>query len=440
MIAYQLFIRIRLAGKRSALLQRIYAWAEFSRGKIASLRGRPFLAVDHFCKASRRIEIETPSRRKARERLRWFLSPNGNKENISSIQEDFLRTPYAKSLRARFLPQPFPMNITFRHNLMPLKAYDPRTGEKGVLILTFNYLFQAFQAIYRTRELSQYYWMIFEPSFYRYEDPAYALFQGWEALLQAGNPVIRSGIDAVGCSFHTVPLSSSDWTDSDFFCPLPDERKIYDLIYVANWSENKQHELLFRSLAKIRRRLRVALVGFRWERSRDEILRLANQYGVADRCEIFEKMPAEEVNRLLNQSRVNLLLSRFEAGNKGLYEAMFASLPSVVYRHCEGLDPSCINEQTGLLADENELSDAILSALDCPDRFAPRAWALEHTGYLRSTRIVNHALCELSAAQREPWRTDIAAKVNRPTFVFKNPEDAVRLAPVLHHLLEFVRT
>jgi len=439
-IADQLFIRIRRAVKHSALLQRIYAWTEFSLGRIAGVRGRPFLAVDHFCKASRRIEIETPSRRKAREQLRGFLCPNGTKESISSIQEDFLRTSYAKSLRARFLPQPFPMNITFRHNLMPLKAYDPRTGEKGVLILTFNYLFQAFQAIFRASELSRYYWMIFEPSFYRYEDPAYALFQGWNAILQAGNPVIQAGIEAVGCSFHTVPLTSSDWTDSDLFRPIPEVNKIYDLIYIANWSENKQHELLFKSLAKIGGALRVALVGFHWERSREDIERLTKKYGVVDRCEIFEKITPEEVNRLFSQSRVNLLLSRFEAGNKALYEAMFANLPSVVYRHCKGLDPSCINEQTGLLADENELCDAILSALDCPDRFAPRAWALEHTGYLRSTQIVNHVLRELSAVQREPWQTDIAAKVNRPTFVFKNPEDAVRLEPVLQHLLEFVRT
>jgi glycosyltransferase involved in cell wall biosynthesis len=244
----------------------------------------------------------------------------------------------------------------------------------------------------------------------------------------------------VGCSFHTVPLTSSDWTDSDLFRPIPEVNKIYDLIYIANWSENKQHELLFKSLAKIGGALRVALVGFHWERSREDIERLTKKYGVVDRCEIFEKITPEEVNRLFSQSRVNLLLSRFEAGNKALYEAMFANLPSVVYRHCKGLDPSCINEQTGLLADENELCDAILSALDCPDRFAPRAWALEHTGYLRSTQIVNHVLRELSAVQREPWQTDIAAKVNRPTFVFKNPEDAVRLEPVLQHLLEFVRT
>lgn len=440
MIGQKLRATLIGSAKRSSLAQGVYSWAELSLGRFDRKFGRQFRAVEHFCKASRRVDVDTPARQKARMELRSFVCRNGHGNNSADVERDFLSTRYAAALRARFLPQPFPLNITFRHNLMPLKAYNSRTGEKGVLILAFNYLFQAFQAIYRARTLSQYYWMIFEPSYYRYEDPAYALFQEWQVLLQAGNPVIRSGIDAVGCSFHTVPLSSSDWTDSDMFCPLPDVRKIYDLIYVANWSENKQHELLFQSLAKIRRRLRVALVGFRWERSRNEILHLAKQYGVADRCEIFEKVSPETVNLLLNQSQVNLLLSRFEAGNKALYEAMFAGLPSVVYRHCEGLDPCCINKQTGLLSDTDELCDAILLALDQRERFKPRAWALEHTGYLRSTRIVNDALRRLSAGQHEPWETDITAKVNSPTFVYKNPEDAFRFVSVLHHLLQFVRT
>jgi len=437
MIAKKLLHEARVRLQHSVLLQRFYAWTELSLGRIEIRRRRHFRAVDHFCRASRRVGIDTGSRRKARVHLKSFLNGNGN--DFAEVQQDFLRTRYAAALRARFLPQAFPLNITFRWNLLPLKAYNPHTGEKGVLILTFNYLFQAFHAIFRTRELSRLYWMILEPSFYRFEDPGYALFQGWDVLLQAGNPVIRAGLQEVGSFFHPISLTSSDWTDSDFFRPLDDQPKIYDLVYVANWSENKQHELLFHALAKIRRPLRVALVGFPWERSREEIENLVNKHGLTNRCEIFEKVSPEEVNRLLNQSRVNLLLSRFEAGNKALYEAMFAGLPSVVYRHCQGLDPSCINEQTGFLADEEELGDAILTALGQLDRFSPRAWALEHTGYLRSTRLVNNTLRELSTVQHEPWETDIAAKVNRPNFAYKNPEDQARLESSLHHLLQFVR-
>jgi glycosyltransferase involved in cell wall biosynthesis len=429
---------LKRAVKRSSLLQRAYSWGELSLGRLQLIRGRPFSAIDHFCKASRRVGVDTNSRRRARKHLRSFFSPNGN-GLASAAREDFLRSPYAAALRSRFLPQAFPLNITFRGNLLPLKAYNPNTGEKGVLILTYNYLFQAFHAIFHSTELSRFYWMVLEPSYYRFEDPGYSLFPEWQVLLQAGNPVTTEAFQALGSPFHYIALTSSDWTDSDFFSPLPDQQKIYDLIYVANWAKYKQHELLFDALAKIRRPLRVALVGFRWERTRQQIESLISKYGLTGRFEIVENVPPAEVHRLLNQSRVNLLLSRLEAGNRALYEAMFANLPSVVYRHCEGLNCASINEQTGILADEHDLSDAILAALDRLDNFSPRAWALENTGYLRSTRIVNDRLREISLQQGEPWDTDIVAKVNRPEFKYKNPEDAARFAPILDHLRQFVR-
>lgn len=425
--------------KRFSLLQRAYSWSELSLGRVQLTRGRSFSAIDHFCKASRRVGVDTSSRRKARTHLRSFFSSNGNGHAGTAARADFLRTPYAKALRSRFLPQAFPLNITFRGNLLPLKAYNPNTGEKGVLILTYNYLFQAFHAIFRSTELSRFYWMVLEPSYYRFEDPGYSLFPGWQVLLQAGNPVTIEAFQALGSPFHFIALTSSDWTDSDFFCPLPEQKKVYDLIYVANWAKYKQHELLFAALAKIRRPLRVALVGFRWERTRQQIESLIGKYGLNGRFEIVENVSPAEVNRLFNQSRVNLLLSRLEAGNRALYEAMFANLPSVAYRHCEGLNCASINDQTGILADEHDLSDAILAALDQLDRFSPRAWALENTGYLRSTRIMNDRLREISLQQSEPWETDIVAKVNRPEFKYKNPEDAARLAPVLDHLSQFVR-
>jgi len=425
--------------KRSPLLQRAYSWGELSLGRVQLSRGRPFSAIDHFCKASRSVGADTPSRRKARMHLRSFFCPNGNGGPAMEPREDFLRSPYAAALRSRFLPQAFPLNITFRGNLLPLKAYNPNTGEKGVLILTYNYLFQAFHALFRSAELSRFYWMVLEPSYYRFEDPGYSLFREWQVLLQAGNPVTIEAFQALGSPFHFVPLTSSDWTDSDLFRPLPDQNKIYDLIYVANWAKYKQHELLFRALTKIRRPLRVALVGFSWERTRQQIESLIQSYGLTGRFDIVENVPPAEVNRLLNQSRVNLLLSRLEAGNRALYEAMFADLPSVAYRHCEGLNCASINEQTGILADERDLSEAILAALDRLDTFSPRAWALENTGYLRSTRIMNERLREISLQQAEPWETSIVAKVNRPEFKYKNPEDATRLTPVLDHLRQFVR-
>lgn len=427
--------RLREAVGGSEFLQRVYCGLEFVLGWLELKRGRFFRAGEHFCKASRRVQVHTIARDRARVHLRRYFA----KEGVAGTLDDFLRTPRARALRARFLPQPFPQNVTFRGNLLPLKAYDSATGERGVLILKYNYLFEAFHALYHTEELKEFYRIVLEPSFHHYEDPGYTLYRGWEVVLQAGNTVLRSSLESIGTGFETVPLTSSDWTDSDVFCPHPDLPKVYDLIYVANWSRNKRHELLFRTMAKLDRPLRVALVGFTWERSREALVEEMNKYGVAGRCQIFQGIPAAEVNKLFNLSRVNLMLSRQEGGNKALNEAMFADVPSIVYRHCRGLDLACVNEQTGVLVEDEELGDAISQMVEHSRQFSPRAWALKHTGYLNSSRLLNEKVRDVSLVRGESWARDIAPKANSPDPVYKSDEDAERLRPVLGHLEKFLR-
>jgi glycosyltransferase involved in cell wall biosynthesis len=342
-------------------------------------------------------------------------------------------------LRSRFFGQSFPLNVTLRGNLLPLKVYDPQTGEKGVLILTYSYLFRAFHSLFQTEKMRQFYWVILEPSGHQLEDPGFTLYGGWSVVLQARNPVITRDLQVLGPLFETVPLNAGDWVDFDTFRPLPGLRKVYDLIMIADWSRNKQHDWLFRTLARMERPLRVALVGTTWERRRDAIEAEIRKYGVGDQIEIFQGIPAAEVNRVLNLSRVNLMLSRFELANRALHEAMFANVPTIAYRSCEGLDLTFVNEQTGVLVGDDELAEAILDVLGRTDQFSPRAWAMEHTGYARSTRILNDRLKECSLARGEPWTKDIATKVNRPSLCYKFEQDAERLRSTLDHLAQFLR-
>jgi len=431
---------IRSGPAQSLFVQRVYGWLESALGWLALKRGRPFRAVDHFCKASRRVKIDTPSRQRARTHLRAFFQSLQKPDSSNEILADFLRTRYARALRSRFLRQPFPLNVTLRGNLLPLKAYDPQTGEKGVLILKYNFLFQAFHSLYQTEQIRRFYSVVLEPSGHRIEDPGFTLYGGWNVVLEARNPVFARDLQVLGPLFETVPLNSGDWVDYDTFRPLPGLTKVYDLIMIADWSRNKRHDWLFRTLAKMGRPFKVALVGTTWERRRDAIEREIRRYGIEDQIEIFQRVPAIEVNRLLNLSRVNLMLSRFELANKALHEAMFADVPTIAYRSCEGLDLTFVNEQTGVLVGDEELADAILDVLDRIEQFSPRAWAMEHTGYARSARILNDKLKELSLSQGEPWTTDIAAKVNRPDLCYKLDQDAERLRPTLDHLAQFLRS
>src|ERR1700681_4547860 len=131
--------------------------------------------------------------------------------------------------------------------------------------------------------------------------------------------------------------------------------------------------------------------------------------GVADRCDIFEQLSPEEVNGLLNRSKFNLMISSFESANRAMYEAMFAGVPSIVNRDCEGIDFSYINKYTGFEVSDAELADAIVDALDRPNKFSPRAWALKNCNFARSTRMLNEKLKEISLARGEPGTADLGA-------------------------------
>ena len=406
---------------------------------VALRRHADFHAAEHLSRASRRVRIDTYARRKAQRLLKRFFQDATKSASSYRVLPVFLTTGQSMKLQRMFLQKEFPLNVTLGGNLLPLKAYNPETQEKGVLLLTFNILFRAFHSVFDSDKLRPFYWMVLEPSDDRLEDPAYLLFNGWDMVLQAGNPRIESMAGALSFNVPSVKLSSSDWVDSDIFHPLPGREKQYDLIYIANWSRNKRHSLLFSALTKLPTPLKVVLVGFHWERSRAQIEEEMAKYGVGSQCEIFENLPPEEVNRFLNLSRVNLLLSRREGGNRALYEAMFAGIPSIVSRTCQGVDSSAINRQTGVLADDDALDQAILSMLASTGRFAPRQWALQNSGYSRSTNVLNQCLKELNLALGQPWSSDIVPKVNRPNLCYKFSTDEEAFQPTLQHLARFLR-
>jgi hypothetical protein len=80
-----------------------------------------------------------------------------------------------------------------------------------------------------------------------------------------------------------------------------------------------------------------------------------------------------------------------------------------------------VNAATGLLADEDELSEAINHVLNHRDDFDPRGWAQANAGYLNATRKINDALKEMAQKQGLPWTRDIAAKKSAPNLRYAQP-------------------
>ena len=419
-------------------LQTAYSWLEFRLAKSAIKKYRYFSAVDHLCKSSRRSQIDSASRIGAREQLKLCFKDSSYLPQ-SELLKEFRDSEEAARLRVKFIHRPFPKNVVMGGTALPLKAWDPHTGEKGVLLLTYNYTYRALHAIFRTEEMRNFYTVVLEPSFYRFEDPVYALYRDWNVVIESRSRTFRGAFEILGKPFDSVEISAGEWVDSDVFHPIPEVTKTYDLLYVASYSRCKRHEVLFEALAKIKRPLRVALVGARDDRTREFIESEMRRFRVADQCEIFAKIPPAEINALMNRSRLNLLMSSFECANRVVYEAMFANLPSVVNRDCAGMDLSYINEFTGIQASDAELADAIVHALGHPNGFNPRAWGMEHCSYVRSTRLLNEKLKEAAFRRGEPWTNDIAVKVNCSDPTYKSESDAERLKSVPGHLAQFLR-
>ncbi len=105
---------------------------------------------------------------------------------------------------------------------------------------------------------------------------------------------------------------------------------------------------------------------------------LIDLYGVRKHLDIYQSLPPPEVNRVLNQSKVNLILSLREGANKSVFEGFFADVLGIVLRHNIGINKSHINEYTGRLIDERELPQVLLWFREHYRDFRPREWAMQN--------------------------------------------------------------
>jgi len=141
---------------------------------------------------------------------------------------------------------------------------------------------------------------------------------------------------------------------------------------------------------------------------------------------IEEQVPHSELAKLLQQCKVFLFLSKKEGDNKALVEAMFADVPAIVYERTIGGASSRINAATGALASDKDLPEAIRYMLDHREQFAPRRWALEHTGSEVATRVVDDALRAAATRSGQAYTTAIVEKINAPNLAYREPSSRAR--------------
>lgn len=232
-------------------------------------------------------------------------------------------------------------------NLLILKEPERLSEDhvqKGVLYLQYNNSIIEFAALFDLEKLYKDYVLIVEPSSWGYSDI------GLELLLHGNNLVYVMAQDSRDYDIckqldeRLIPVraGAGDWIDLDVQ-QTPDNKKLFDVCMVASWRKLKNHELLFKQLSSLGAGLRIALIGYPWERrSAASIRREQSKYYPDSLVSIFECVPHEYVFRVLSQSRVALMLSEREGANRGIYEALASNVPVVMLSNNRGVNKALV--------------------------------------------------------------------------------------------------
>lgn len=396
--------------------------ALLARGGLFGLLGRPYRAIDDYCRAER---LASPGfvRRIAEARVDRAIARIGAAAS-NPVLAEYLADDASRADAAVFALEGKGGKAELLRDLIVLKAAT--ADEKGVILLKYARTFSAVIALLDLPRLMQRYVFVLEPCWAGYCDPSILMY------VAPGNPVMvmcftkedHAFVERVGAPLVPLRMGPADWVDADVFRAPEPRPKIYDLVMVANWARHKRHAQLFRALSAIRDRdVRVLLVGFAWsDRTADDIRREAAAMGNPRvTVEIRENVKHETLSALLAQCKAFVFLSRKEGDNKAVVEAMFADVPAIVFADTIGGAGSRVNASTGVFASDAQLARKIVHMLDHHREFSPRAWALEHTGSAVATRVLDDALRTAVTASGGRYTRGIVEKTNAPNLAYKDP-------------------
>jgi len=432
-LKYTISQRLREFYWEHAGLQRLYSASALSCARWTSVTSDPYTALVHYCNAARRVR---PAGLRAA-RLKEFAtfvksqfnacSPETLDKNI--FVRSFLESAEADKIRARWSKYSRRQRLNLGGNLILLKA--PREGEHGVLLIFYTGAFAQFLVNFRLDEVCSRYRVVLEPSWFTFPEPYWALGCSEEnpLICQVFDQDAVRAVQECRLPLIALPMGAQDWVDPDVFKPLPGVKKEFDAIMIANFARYKRHDVMFRAMQRMRpRRIRLAIVGVTWERTRAEFEAEVRHFGMERDVVIFQGLSPPQVNEVFNKAKVNIFLARMEGGNRGVMEGFAANVPCIVYKHIYGgVRRSDINCATGVFADDEELHEVLLATTSTYDKFQPRAWFLQNTGYQNSTAKLNAFLREEGIRRREKWTADIVPKANRPEPVYISERDKASL-------------
>ena len=289
---------------------------------------------------------------------------------------------------------------------------------RGVLVATFTSTFDQLWDYLHANNLCSQYHIVLEPSWSGYADRSILRWAsyGEPVLVQSPERRDRDFLTKISKTLIPIELGPGDWIDPADFRPL-DAAKRFDVVTVANLAWYKRVHAFLRGVREAKNQrsdFRAAIVLSSWAGQRQSLLMAAiRSEGLGDSVTVFCDLNRAQLNDVYNRSKLCVLTSLKEGGNRAIFEAMWSNVPVVVLAANVGVNKDYINASTGRLSSERELGKCMLEMTADIAKWAPRAWAERHLSPVATRRRLASHLRSLFPS--EHWdETFLAIKVNSP--------------------------
>ena len=393
--------------------QRLIAAVEWLKGKVQLARGR---TLDGWATLLRlhRTALSPAADRRVERLVCHAATHPPERPQLQEVMDEYVAAVRPVGRVAPLFADPRKLFVSHATVLKSATAH-----EKGLLLLNYTYVYAPFAKLFDLRRIAERYYLALEPSWSGSCDEnilAYG-FLPTPVFVQVSEPRDADFLRRFpGGNLVPVPTAANWWVDHRLYRPLPGVPKDRDLVMVAAWGEFKRHHRFFDALRRLRnrgRRLSAILVGYPSGMHLRDIVELAEYYGVRDQVEFHEWLPPEEVNRMLNRARVNVVWSRREGSNRAVIEGLFAGLPCVMRAGFNyGHPHDYITPTTGRYADDRNLPDVLAELVDRPPSSAPRDWAMAHMTCEHATAVLENHVRREAARRGEPWSGPLAPHVS----------------------------
>jgi glycosyltransferase involved in cell wall biosynthesis len=336
-----------------------------------------------------------------------------NKDLGSQISAEFINNLPILSNTAKFFERPEEM---LNGIITVLK--NPSGSEKGALIINYSYYFPLFIRFFEVEKIAESFNIILEPSWAGFCEENILSYNLIDApiFLQVYERRDKRFIDRLDSNIIPIEVGPSWFINhNNFIEPTSDKRDI-DILMVAAWAKFKRHNAFFKALKPLisdKPDLKVVLVGYPVDMSKEQILQLATLHGIVKNIEIHEWITPQEVSELQKRSKVNVLWSKFEGNNRAIIEGMFCGTPVIMRKgHNYGEHYDFINPQTGYFADENNLKEIYTKIVTRTEELDPRQYVMQSRNCIIGTAIMSDAIKKYEMHANQPWTSDLDVKVN----------------------------